>query len=296
MASKPFKLIDGNVVKNYRWSVNKKFTATFETPIIEIQEYQQTVSSIRQSMEYWANQAKGITPKGKVQDPYAGLYAIDRSAPGNFYIFPFYSTYHHAIQNSWGENKGIIGQFGSDVANAITQGARVIFPSAGIEAAKSFEGAAPRQYQFTFQLLNTVDPNVDIDKNFSFIDALVNNNLLDKIDFIAIRPPAICEIKIPGARGTTVGVLSTINIENIGQLNSMYVNNGYRNIPDAYQITITVQELLTESRQIFSDDLKGGKVFADVKQETKGVKDIKEGKLKTDVLNLGENLKNKLTG
>lgn len=261
-----------DVVKDYSWSVsNSKLWARKEVPTIEITEFQQTVSSVRQAMEYWANQAKGLTPKGPVRDPYAGLYAVDKSIKGNSYIFPFYSTYHHNITNAWGENKGVIGEAGKIAADYATEIARTFFPSAGIESAKSWEGSQTPPYQFMFQLLNTVNPDVDIKNNKALIRALLNNNLLDKIDFISIRPPAICQIRIPGVRGTTVGVMSTISVENIGQINKI----GKENIPDAYQIGITIQELLTESRQIFSDELKDGKVFADIKQTIKGIEDVK---------------------
>ena len=88
-------------------------------------------------------------------------------------------------------------------------------------------------------------------------------NLFDKVNLIAQRPPAICHIKIPGMRGATVGVMSAIIIQNVGQINYMSEYNA--NIPDVYQISITIQELITESRQILAGSLEdAGKVFADV--------------------------------
>ncbi len=261
-----------DVVNDYSWSVsNKKLTSRKEVPQIHIKEFQQTVSSIRQSMTYLANQATGVV-KGQVKDPYAGLYAVDKSEPGNYYVLPYYNQYHHNIQNAWGENKGSIGQVASEGLNVITNAAKVVFPSAGIEGAKSWEGSQPSRYNFSFYLLNTVNPSVDIERNRELIRTMINNNLMDKIDFIAIRPPALCEIKIPGIRGTTVGVMENINIQNMGQLN--YYGETIGNVPDAFMVTVSIQELLVESRQIYADELKGGKVFADIKQNIQGAQDI----------------------
>jgi len=245
-----------DVVGSYRWSASKVALALEEVPRIIITEYQQNLSSIAQGVDYWANQGKTFTTTGKTADPYAGLYTVNQAELGNTYTFPFYEIYHHSVQQSWGENKGGIPFLGK-VKEFAQSAARAVFPSAGIETAKTFEGTGPVSYSFTFHLFNTVDPSTDIQKNKDLIRMLINNNLADKVDFLVIRPPAICEVEIPGMRGKTVGVMSNIAINKMGQINYM---NG-ENIPDAYAITISIQELLTESRQIWGDQLKNSKVF-----------------------------------
>jgi len=241
-----------DVVGGYRWSVSKTAFALNEVPRIIITEYQQNLSSIAQGIDYWANQGKEFATTGKTADPYAGLYTVNQAELGNTYTFPFYEVYHHSVQQSWGENKGGIPFLGK--VKEFAQGAaRMVFPSAGIETAKTFEGTGPVSYSFTFNLFNTVDPSTDIPKNKDLIRMLINNNLADKVDFLIIRPPAICEIEIPGMRGKTVGVMSNIAINNMGQINYM---NG-ENIPDAYSITVNIQELLTESRQIWDGEIQG---------------------------------------
>lgn len=258
--NEPDPVVD--VITNYSWTVSKSQAAKNEVPRIIISEYQPNVSSITQGTLYWAHQFNTIRESLengrdisdlKTADPYEKLYSVSDSESGNSYTFPFYSDYHHAITNSWGENKGIVGSTTKGALDAITTGSRAVFPSAGIEQAKSWEGTTPAQYQFSFQLLNTVASD-DIQKNQKLIKSLINNNLLDKMDFLVVRPPAICEVEIPGIRGRTVAVMNTINIQNLGQMN--YIQK--QNVPDAYLITITIQELLTESRQIFAGEI--GKV------------------------------------
>jgi hypothetical protein len=271
------KLIDAggengiaDVVNNYRWSVSNKKIALEEVPRIYITEYQQSSGSIRQGMAFWANQSK-VLDDGKTRDPYIGLYQVDSSEIGNEYILPYFGTYHHSIESAWGENKGSLAAAAEAGLNLAAQQATQALPSAGIESAKMYEGSSPRSYQFTFYLFNTVEPDTDIKKNQLLIKSMINNNLVDKVDVIAQRPPAICEVEIPGVRGRTIAVMSAINIVNVGQINYMPEYGG--NIPDAYEISITIQELLVESRQIYANTIEEGKVFAKIDTPPAGIEE-----------------------
>lgn len=282
------KIKDGivNVVENYRWSVSTSKLATSEVPTIEITEYQQSTSSMIQAMSYYATQTiDSINPGTLSGDPYEKLYAVDKREQGNMYILPYYSAYHHYIENRWGENKGTISQMAAKAQSFATDLTKAVYPSANIEAAYSWEGSTPATYAFSFQLLNTVNPETDIPENRTFINTLLHNNLFDKLNIIAMRPPAICTIYIPGIRELTIGILSNIVIENFGQVNSMKLESESKkvNIPDAYNITITVQELLLESRQILAGvltDKESGKVFADI-EDIKTLVDKATDKLNT---------------
>lgn len=263
----------------YHWTVSNSTKARDQVPRILISEFQQTATSIAQGIKYWSNQLSGLiatnqtsgrgelTSKKPPPDPYAQLYSVDNSEFGNTYVFPFYCPQHHTITNSWGENKGTIGGYASKISSIATEAGRVLFPSAGIESAKAWEGSTPYEYTFSFQLLNTVDPVNDKKNNQELIRVLINNNLLDKVDFLAVRPPAICQVTVPGIRGKTVAVMRNIVIENLGQINRI----AGENIPDAYGLTITIQELLTESRQIWGNQL--GNVFAFVEGATSSVQE-----------------------
>ena len=265
------KIEDGivNVVENYRWSVSTSKLATSEVPTIEITEYQQSTSSMIQAMSYYATQTIDSIDSGTLSgDPYEKLYAVDKREQGNMYILPYYSAYHHYIENRWGENKGTISKMAAKAQSFATDLTKAVYPSANIEAAYSWQGSTPATYTFSFQLLNTVNPETDIPENRTFINTLLHNNLFDKLNIIAMRPPAICTIYIPGIRELTIGILHIV-IENFGQVNSMKLESESKkvNIPDAYNITITVQELLLESRQILAGvltDKESGKVFADI--------------------------------
>jgi len=147
MASKDFILINRsnqmvNVVEDYRWSVSKTKLANKETPRIFIDEYQQGLAGIEQAIRHWATiiDKEGIAAlTGDVKDPYAALYSVDLKNPdnmGNKYVFPFFSDYHHAINNAWGENKGVLSPVLQSALEIATKAARAVYPSAGIESAK----------------------------------------------------------------------------------------------------------------------------------------------------------------
>ena len=122
----------------------------------------------------------------------------------------------------------------------------MFLPSAGIESAQAWEGTTVATYSFVFQLLNTVRSG-DVDRNKRLLDSLTFNNLMDKQDIFRLRPPVIYSLEIPGVRNSPAAVISNLRSEGLGQINKI----GTENIPDAYEVTITIQELLRESRQIF---------------------------------------------
>ena len=260
---------DVNVVKDYSWTVSTQALARAEAPRIIIEEFQQSASNITQAIKFFASYVgRSTVNEGNTilsSDAYSNLYGVDKEEKGNKYTLPYFAEYHHNITNTWGENKGTIGETVSRVLDLGTQIARAFYPSAGIESAKSWEGSRPVTYNFSFHLLNTINPSVDIERNKTFIDTILHNNLPDKLNVIGIRPPAICLINIPGIRAKNIAVLSNINIQNTGQFNYMKINGQEFNIPDAYLITIEVQELLAESRQIFNGAIKDEKVFSDIK-------------------------------
>ena len=172
-----------------------------------------------------------------------------------FIIFHFIH-HHHAVDNAWDHNAGGLIEKINSVAMPVLKD--FFMPSAGIERAKAWQGTTAASYSFTFQLLNTISLNA-LRNNRILIQTLVNNNLMNRRDAIGIDPPVLYEITVPGIRTCPAAVISNLRIENIGQMN----NIDSRNVPDAYEITITIQELLIESRQIYQQVfLPGAKVVS----------------------------------
>lgn len=243
-----------DIVHNYKWTISQMSPeALAEIPIIHLVEYQQTVSGLAQQINYWALQAQGVIRDlaawDNSQDPYKGLYVAD--ATGAEFVFPFLENYHHTVTNNWGDNKGPLGEF---VQNVIVPAAKVLKPNAGIEPPKAWEGSSAVSYTFKFQLLNTVDG--DWEKNKTFINRMIMANLQNRLNSVASEPPVFYSIDIPGVRFAPVAVISNFTVSNEGQLN----NIKGQLIPDAYQLTFNITELISESRQIFDGVVTGSKI------------------------------------
>jgi len=273
----PDDLGDYDIVKNYDWTVSNQTMARAEAPRIVLTEFQQTQSALTQSINYWFNQAgdfknkagsvidgfkeNGITKDSLMaaknealsytNDPYRGLYIAEPT--DNVFTLPYYANYNHSIQNSWGENKGPLGNV---VNNVIVPVAKAIMPAGGIETAKAWEGMTSTSYSLVFQLLNTIGPNIaaNIEKNEKFKNVLIRSNLQYRLNSVAAVPPVIYSVEVPGIRYSPVAVISNLTVSNIGQLN--YI--GGRNIPDGYEFTLHITELINETRQIFDSGLPGG--------------------------------------
>jgi len=274
------ELDDGNVVDNYSWTVSNKKIAREQCPRLILKEWQQTRSSVLQGINFFAHQAysgyqayKGF---GKGPDGYNSLYAAVKT--GNEYVLPYYNEYNHTVTNSWNRNKGIVG---NSLDTFIVNPAKAIYANAGIETAKQWEGTSEALLMVSFRLLNTINPSVDIAKNYKLINALIYNNLLDRQNILVAAPPCIYEMKIPGIRNSPACVIREITVQNIGQVNRMDAPAGFEEIggkiaiPDAWNIIIQIQELLTESRQIFAGVTDKSKVITSINESLeRNIEDI----------------------
>lgn len=261
--TKTAQLVD--VVKNYTWAVPGSDKS--DVPYIEFIEYQQTSSSLRASAGYWARAINQIGLEDI--DPYKGLYIAE--ATGWAYRFPYLNPYDHIISNRWGENRGFLENLAQNTAAEIM---RVFRPSAGVEAPYSWQGPAVNVYNFSFNLLNTVteaNSESNIQQNFALKNRLIRANLQQRTSAIVTWPPVIYEVTIPGIRYSPAAVMRNVNIQNVGQMNLI----GGFTVPDAWNITIEVQELISESESIFEGALGGDKVTAIV-ATSKGEEVLKE--------------------
>jgi len=265
------KLKDGDVYKNYRWSVNEpnqKFIT--DVPVIQLIEYQSSTGPILEGLEYnfvtlttaagqSAASAATALPDGERNipspEPYLDIYSGVFTE--NVYRLPFFSPYHHTLNNTWGEanqdhSVGTLKKYVEKAADFAQYG--------NIEKRRIWKASQPAGYQFTFYLYNTFDVS-DIPKNFEFIRTLTHNNLPTRTSFATLLPPCFYKVEIPGVRYAPIAVMSSVDVQNIGQVNrrKMMVDNGvnaveeiWMNIPDAWEVTVNMNELHNESRDIFN--------------------------------------------
>lgn len=252
---------DGDVYKNYTWGVNTKDQAYInEVPVIILTEYQPNAGPLLEELAYTlktlratANALAGV----QLDNPYLKLY--QGVLTGNVYRLPFFSQYNHTLGSTWDfpENETIM----SDIRNTIgkTSG---IFQRGLIEKRRIWKGSTSASYSFSFTLYNTFGGVSNIFKNFEFIRALVHNNLATRTSFATLLPPCFYKLEIPGVRYAPIAALDGIDVSNIGQINrkkvEIPIGGGYvgtntidMNIPDAWKVTISVNELHNETREIY---------------------------------------------
>ena len=77
--------------------------------------------------------------------------------------------------------------------------------------------------------------------------------------------------------------MSSLRVENVGQINNI---NG-ANVPDAFEVTLEILELVTESRQVFSGIGDDGPVVGSIKSV--------DGALTSDIGKTANNMASNVT-
>jgi hypothetical protein len=127
-----------------------------------------------------------------------------------------------------------------------------------------WQGSTPRTYNISFYLYNvesttdtTNNVNNVIQKNWEFCYILAYQNALNKRNFFTGYVPVFYEVFIPGVHYCKASYMKNITISNVGNTRKMrlFIDDGGQtdvNIPDAYKIDITMQDLLMPSKNLYS--------------------------------------------
>lgn len=257
-----------DVVEYFRWSVNKPSQYYLkEVPRIILTEYQSNTSPAMDDIKYTAAltaaAGKALVGKSSVNDdvsPYVNMYKGDLT--GNQFTLPFFTDFNHICTNTWStptaSDKGMVGAGMDMVQEGIQQASSVLQPGV-VEKRMVWGGTTPSSFTFRFNIYNTLTTNDEISKNFKLMRTLVHNNLPDKTSSSTMLPPCYYAIDVPGVRMAPACAIS-ITVTNIGQLNTKLLMVDMADgtskkvpvvVPDAWGFSISVQELLKETRQIY---------------------------------------------
>lgn len=269
----------------YRWTVSKRDEVLKQVPYILLTEYRQDIAALLVSFDRFISlTAKGgisqlkrmisggtnaitgnldINPnKGWKEigyNPYEDLYHGKKT--GNVYRFPWYSDYHHMINNTWDDMTGALEAVISTTADKLN---RFLSPAGGLDTPKAWSTIEPGTFQFEFSLINTDfdsgDFNPGITNHMDLIDSLILANIPMRDGFLTMLPPCIYTLEIPGVRYSPACVITNLEINNIGQMNryslpdSETLESVRRQdciIPDEWKIRIVITELIRESNLIY---------------------------------------------
>jgi hypothetical protein len=276
-----------DVVNKFRWTLTDKKGRT-ETPKAILTEFRVLQSALANSARYYAtgivqqgtdilaagqaivgggtrsgNESAGSEFLGKMRG-YAGL--LDFSNPTGFrYSFPYFSDVANEVTSTWTsldileKVKGAIGVVSPGVADIVQKAADVFmfaqeakYPRVGVmDRPKLWQESSFRNINIKFPLFNTVDVN-DIQKNWDLCYLLLYQNMFNKRDFITAVPPVFYSVDIPGQFFSIGMYVSDLKIYNRGNIRQINVGGKNRNIPDVYEVDMTLTDIIMPSQNMLS--------------------------------------------
>lgn len=255
-----------DIVNEYRWTLTEK-SGREETPFAILTEFRLLQSALMNSARYFLTGAgqQAISTKN-VYLPgmrgYAGLFDFNNPT-GFWYKIPYFSEINNEVSSTWSSldilekaksaatKLGVGGavEFATDVAML---GYEMNYPRVGImDRPKLWESSTPRTINIKFPLFNTVDSQ-DIKKNWDLCYLLLYQNMFNKRDFITAIPPVFYTMYIPGQFFSIAMYVSDLKIYNRGNIRRINIDKKLKNIPDVYEIDMTLTDMIMPSQNMLT--------------------------------------------
>ena len=221
-----------------------------------------------------------------VLTPYNGLYRLEKT--GFKYILPYMNDAYKAVNTSLGDAQqeniassalGIASDIGAKAAGALF----ALRPGVYIEEAKQFamtqEG---RSIEISFPLLNTGSYE-EITRNWQLIYGLVYQNRPGRITKTLVDIPVMYEASIEGMLYMPYSYITNIRVDFMGNRRTMNVDMPVIGsseggagetrkintvIPDAFNVSITLQGLNDETRNFLYESISPGTVTSRMSDES----------------------------
>lgn len=216
-------------------------------------------------------------------EPYKRLYS---TYPTGFkYKFPYFDDTYKNITTSFDGAAGSQSQLpfqnivakGTSMIGSLVNTFNALKPGTYIEAPK-YASFPTSSYSYTtsFPLLNTVSYDQTF-KNWQLLFMLVYQNLPNRVNRSVILPPKVYECRIPGVWYSRYSHISNIQINMVGARREMMIptkdlglpGGGGQGtmkclIPDAWEVSLTVSELIPESQNyMFESIMRDGLITID---------------------------------
>lgn len=279
-------LID--IVKNYQWTITNTKNRN-DIPYIELEEHKIEGGAIQKQFNFYA---KGITATASdslgsgetrgLLEVYDEIFVPNKT---NFiYKLPYFSQASYelstgqwqqfdSIGGSLSQLAGGLGKtFGKkigDLAQLISSGAEATgaiaqtalqfqYPVVGIaDRPRIFTAHNERSITVEFPLYNTTFSENSWKINKDFIQLFMGQNLFNKRNFITGLPPVWYKVTIPGVYYSVASCVTSFNVKNLGNTRMMSAFGKEFLVPDAYQVTINLQEMAMPSKNQFEYAISG---------------------------------------
>jgi hypothetical protein len=256
-----------DIINEYRWTLTEK-NGREETPSIVLTEFRLLQSAFMNSARYFltglgqqAVNTKSIYEKG--MRGYAGLF--DYNNPTNFwYRFPYFSDVSNEVASTWKTLdfletiKGVASVVGlGQTVDLAIKGSQAVYemnyPRVGqMDRPKLWEASTPRTINIKVPLYNTFDFD-DIKKNWDLCYLLLYQNMFNKRDFVTAIPPVFYTVFAPGQFFSIAMYVSDLKIYNKGNMRRMNIDGLFRNIPDVYEIDMTLTDMIMPSQNMLAE-------------------------------------------
>ena len=216
-------------------------------------------------------------------EPYKRLYS---TFPTGFkYKFPYFDNTYKNITTSFDGAAGDQSQLpfqqlaakGTSLISSIVNTFNSLKPGTYIEAPK-YASFPTSEYSYTtsFPLLNTVSFDQTF-RNWQLLFMLVYQNLPNRVNRSVILPPKVYECRIPGVWYSRYSHIQNLQINMVGSRREMMLPSGGIGlpggdgegkmkvlIPDAWEVSLTVTELIPESQNyMFESIMRDGLITID---------------------------------
>ena len=242
---------------DYMWTLNTSIQARKLAPKIEVDLYQQVSGQITEAINRIVDgvgDLAGNRGKFGVDAAYDSLYKSEYIGK---MVFPLFTSDYISLNHQF--NQGGLADLATNAllgpSNSIrTKAAAVIkgtvAPKVSIELPKAYANTTFIGTTFSFNLFNTVGKEGEeresyIKRHTSLIDTLIFLNSFQRFGPALALPPVLCSYKIPGVAHSPVAQMS-LDVANVGQV----TYDGAKNVPDAFNVTITLTDLLQRSRNM----------------------------------------------
>lgn len=279
---KPIGTGEINILRDYQWTLSNIISQIDEIPYIRLREFKCVDSSIKKQLQFYFQLNKDILSNvaGKnfateqSMDVYQDIWPKDH--PTNFsYIFPYFTKSGFEIASEpWsnldsigdsikGAAEGLAKMVGGETAKMVADkfgkvldlaaaGSNAIqnykYPTVGVtDRPKMFMGHNDRTINISFTLYNTVTEQA-WQENRDFIYLMMSQNLFNKRDLTTGVPPVFYDVYIPGQYFSYASAITNFKVDYLGNQRLLY---GDYVVPDAYEITITLTELVKPSKNQF---------------------------------------------
>ena len=274
-----------DIIKDFQWTVTPTFNRS-DIPYIQLNEHKVEGGQIQKQLAFYLNgigeAAKdivgGVTGIGGSSRPTLDVYdeIFIKNPTGWKYKFPYFAKVHYELTTgAWaefdklgsqvagiGSGLGSIGAVGTALFEAAAATAamaqQLTYPVTGIaDRPRIFTGHSYRQIKIEFPLYNTIEA-WKWQQNREFIHLFHSQNLFNKRNFSTGLPPVWYEIYIPGEYYSVASSVTNFSVENLGNVR---MEKGRDNkdvvVPDAYQISITLEEMAMPSKNQFQAAIDG---------------------------------------